>query len=100
MVANIGNKMLTIDFSESATGGKFYIADYAKMTFVNSENNIINVNHTWVSPDHRGEGLAQGLYRYMIDYSRKNNLKIIPGCSFVEKMLTDNPADQDLLAAK
>ncbi|MCF6263252.1 MAG: N-acetyltransferase [Xanthomonadales bacterium] len=90
--------MTTINFSETPTGGKFYIADYAKMTFVKSTNNIIDVNHTWVSPDHRGEGLAHDLYRQMISYARKNNLKVIPSCSFVRKMLTDNSADLDLLA--
>ncbi|MCF6227040.1 MAG: N-acetyltransferase [Xanthomonadales bacterium] len=90
--------MPTNNFSESATDGKFYIADYAKMTFVKLANNIIDVNHTWVSPDHRGEGLAQDLYRQMIGYARKNNLKVIPSCSFVRKMFTDNSADLDLLA--
>lgn len=90
--------MPTINFSESSTGGKFYIADYAKMAFVKSANNIIDVNHTWVSPDHRGEGLAQDLYRHMIGYARKNNLKVIPSCSFVRKMFTDNSSDLDLQA--
>lgn len=98
MAANTGNNMPDIKFIKSTFGGKFYIADYADMTFVKSANNIINVNHTGVSPERRGEGLAQGLYQYMISYARKNKLKVIPSCSFVHKMFADNPADRDLLA--
>ena len=98
MAASTGNKMNKIEFNESANAGKFYIADYADMTFIKSAENVINVNHTGVSPDHRGEGLAQELYYSMIAYARNNKLKVVPACSFVDKMFTDNPQDRDLLA--
>lgn len=98
MAANTGTKMADIEFSESPSGGKFFISDYAEITFSKSAGNSISIDHTGVSPDHRGEGLAQDLYHFMIKYARKNKLTVIPACSFAEKMFADNPKDRDLLA--
>lgn len=39
----------TIEFHENQSGGRFYLGDYARMTFVKNSKAIISVGHTWVS---------------------------------------------------
>lgn len=86
-----------IEFYENESGGRFYIGNYAEMTFIKNTPNTITVNHTWVNPDHRGEGLAQLLYKDMVEHAKQNNLKVIPQCSFVDNMFTQQAQDQHLL---
>jgi len=91
--------MTDIQFSQDQNGGRFFIDDYAEMTFSKPAEGIISVDHTRVKPDHRGEGLAQKLYTDMVSFARTNNLKVIPTCSFVEKMFERNPVDREQLQA-
>ena len=86
-----------IELSETSSGGKFTISDYAEMTFSKVSDNTISVDHTGVNPEHRGEGLAQDLYYHMLEYARTNSIKVIPACSFVHKMFMKNPQDQALM---
>ncbi len=87
-----------IKFYENESGGRFYIGDYAEMTFAKTSANTINIDYTRVNNKHRGEGLAQQLYKVMVEHARQQNLKIIPACSFVKTMFKKNPKDQHLLA--
>lgn len=43
----------------------------------------ITVLHTEVLPKAEGKGLAKKLLEFMVNYARKNNLKVIPFCPFV-----------------
>ena len=91
--------MTQIKLSQNPNGGRFFIADYAEMTFTRPAESIISIDHTRVKPEHRGEGLAQKLYAEMTSYARKNELKVIPACSFIEKMFERNPVDREQLQA-
>ncbi len=82
---------------------QFFIGDdeasaIAYVTFKDKDDSTIIVDHTFVSDELRGRGIAGKLYKTIIDYARKENKKIIPECSYIKTKMEHNKADQDLLA--
>lgn len=55
----------------------------AEITYVPAGEGKINANHTYVANELRGGGVAEQLLDALADYARKENLKIIPSCSYV-----------------
>lgn len=55
------------------------------------------VDHTYVAESHRGQGLAQKLFKELIDQARAKEIKIMPLCSFAVKEFERNPSYADLL---
>ena len=55
-----------------------------------SGNNLI-VYHTEVDPAAEGKGLAKQLLATMVDYARKNDLKVIPLCPYVHAQFKRRP---------
>lgn len=55
------------------------------------------VDHTFVAESHRGQGLAQKLFKELIDQARAREIKILPLCSFAVKEFERNPSYADLL---
>lgn len=49
------------------------------------------VSHTEVPVEFSGQGFGKMLVKYAIDFAEKNNLLIIPTCSFIEKYLDKHP---------
>lgn len=47
--------------------------------------NIMYINGVVVDPKFRNRGLAKDLLEESVAYAKKNNLKIIPRCSYVVK---------------
>lgn len=81
---------------------RFYIGDpnnaQAEITYVPQENNVIAIDHTYVSSDLRGQGVAKTLLDAVVTYARENNLKIVPVCSYAVTVMNDNKDYQDILA--
>lgn len=67
-----------------------YITDEGKklgeLTYSQS-NGVIDGNHTFVDPSLRGQGIAGKLFDAFIAYARKNDLKVVGSCSYVENKL-------------
>lgn len=81
---------------------QFFIGDdeahaIARVTYKDSDDSTIIVDHTFVSEELRGRGVAGKLYKAIIDYARRENKKIIPTCSYIKAKMDHNKADQDLL---
>ncbi len=64
----------------------FYIEEegktIAELTYVYGGEGKIAINHTFVEPEYRGKGLAEKVMLEAIKYSKEQNYKIIPVCSF------------------
>jgi len=58
----------------------------AEMGIAIQGDNLV-VYHTQVSDALRGQGVASKLFNTMIDYTRKNKLKVIALCPYVHKQL-------------
>lgn len=80
---------------------KFYIGEdikepIAEITFVQSGENRMVVDHTYVSDELRGQGVAGKLVEKVVTYARENGKKIIPQCPYVKSKLEKTPAYHDV----
>lgn len=82
---------------------KFYIGEneetpIAEITFKPKDEQTIIADHTYVSDELRGEGIAGKLLEALIDYARKENKKIVPVCSYVKQKMERTEEYHDLIA--
>lgn len=88
---------MTMTYDIQETDNKFYIgedasAPQAEITFIYRDEHTIDVNHTYVSPELRGGGVAKQLFNRVIDKAQRENLKIIPTCSYVKLQFDKDPS--------
>ena len=69
----------------------------AKITYFHEGEGCIVIDHTLVSETLKGQGIALKLVNSVVDYARRNNLKIKPECSYAVKVLTGDEAYKDVL---
>ncbi len=68
------------------------VAEYAK------ENGAWVITHTEVDPAYGGQGIARKLVEALIEAARSDGAKIVPVCSYAEKMMRGKEAYADVLA--
>ena len=57
------------------------------MTFTRIGQNQATINHTYIAPDYRDQGIAEKLLDLVVKKLQQENRKIIPICSFAIKKL-------------
>ncbi|GGJ93640.1 N-acetyltransferase [Lentibacillus kapialis] len=82
---------------------KFYIGENehdpkAEITFKESGEQVLNVDHTYVTEELRGEGIAGKLVGKMVSYARDEGKTIYPTCSYAKKKIEETPEYKDVLA--
>ena len=92
---------MNLELKKASNG--FYVGDnaskpLARITYVTKEPNIIIIDHTFVDPSLRGQGIALKLVDAMVDFARKNKKMVIPVCSYAVKVLNHDPKYADILA--
>lgn len=55
------------------------------------------ITHTEVDPAHGGQGIARRLVEVLIEAARHDRAKIVPVCSYAEKMMRGKEAYADVL---
>ncbi|TMN22804.1 GNAT family N-acetyltransferase [Lentibacillus cibarius] len=83
--------------------GKFYIGDdeqnpTAEITFKPIGDDKLDVDHTYVSEELRGQGIAGKLTEKMVSFAREEGKKIKPTCPYVVDKMEQTPEYQDVLA--
>ena len=53
--------------------------------------------HTGVRPEYGGRGIAKQLVKCIIEEARKRGKKIVPICSYAQKMMLNNEEYKDVL---
>lgn len=86
-----------------AGNNKFYIGEdeskpIAEITFKPTDDQTIIADHTYVSDELRGQGIAGKLFDKLIGYARENNLKIVPECSYVQSKMEKSSDYDDVRA--
>lgn len=81
---------------------KFYIGDdennpLAVITYVEVGPTQLIIDHTEVSDELRGEGIAGKLVEHVVDFARKEDKKIIPLCPFAKSYIEKHEELQDVL---
>ena len=55
------------------------------------------ITHTKVDPTYGGQGIAHRLIEEVVAEARRAGKKIVPLCSYADKMMTGNAAYRDVL---
>ncbi|WP_088189644.1 GNAT family N-acetyltransferase [Desulfosporosinus sp. FKA] len=56
-------------------------------TFVSKENGELDIDHTYVNPSLRGQGMAGKMMQVVADYLREKGLKASATCSYANSWL-------------
>src|SRR5437764_15425321 len=76
--------------------GAFYVMESAEQMgemVISISGSNLTVYHTEVSPKAEGKGYAKKLLNEMVDYARKNSLKVIPLCPYVHAQFGRHPQE-------
>ncbi len=89
-----------MDFIQEAN--KIYLNDdnnhmIAVVTFPKSPEGFVTLDHTFVDPSLRGQGVAGKLMEAAVAYFRSNDLKVKPTCSYAVKWFMEHPECEDVL---
>lgn len=73
-------------------------AKLAEVTFPSDGDHTVNINHTFVDPQLRGQGVAGQLMVHAADALRESGRKAHPSCSYAVAWFEKHPEQSDLLA--
>lgn len=59
----------------------------AETTYVYKSNGVVDIIHTYVSPELRGKGVANSMMELVAEYLRKHSLKVTASCSYANSWL-------------
>lgn len=81
---------------------KFFIGEngenpLAEITFFTSGEGKITIEHTIVSESLKGQGIGQQLVEKVVEYARKENMRVIPQCAYAKKVMTKSDEYRDVL---
>lgn len=80
---------------------RFYIEEsdilVGEIGITKIDDSTISIDHTFVNENYRGKGLARKLLDAALEYADKNNLKIVPVCSYAKATFKNDPNIQYLL---
>ena len=62
------------------------------------EQNKMNLYHTYTNPELRGKGLAAKVVIAALKYAKSNNIKVIPGCTYVQSFISRHKEYKELVA--
>lgn len=79
-------------FKALESGKEVGILDYS----LDGKNTII-LHHTEVNPEFEGKGIGKKLIMESVTYARNEDLKILPRCSYAQKVFERTTEIQDVL---
>ena len=62
-----------------------------KATFPFIKEQVVNVNHTFVDPSLRGQGIASILMHEVVNYAKKMNYKMVATCPYAVVWFKKHP---------
>lgn len=68
----------------------------AEITYVDSGDQEITIDHTFVSEKLRGQKIGNALVERVVQFARENNVKVVPQCSFAVKVFADESSYEDV----
>lgn len=82
--------------------GMFYIGEnekiVAQLTYTRRDNGVMSLDHTEVSPEMEGKGLASKLVKHSVAFARENEIKLDPLCPYAAKQFEKHEDYQDVRA--
>jgi predicted GNAT family acetyltransferase len=69
----------------------------AEVTFPNIKDGIVNINHTFVDPSLRGQGVASQLVEAAYDEIKAAGKKTYATCPYAVRWFAEHPDKRDIL---
>lgn len=86
---------------QRAQGGSFATYDGGRRVAVldyRTEGDRVYLDHTYVDPALRGQGVAERLLDAVVDWARAHGLRLVPLCSYTVVVLNRRDDVADVLA--
>ena len=80
---------------------KFFInkdGKEARLKYKMEDEQTINFTSTFVPEEFRGEGIAQQLTEYALNFARQKNYSVVATCPYISKFISKHKEYQDMLA--
>jgi predicted GNAT family acetyltransferase len=72
----------------------------AVLEYVDRGGGVLDYRHTFTPPALRGQGIAKHVVVFALEHARSHELKIIPTCPYVAKIIAEQDQYQSLVAAR
>lgn len=93
---------MKIEHERKGDDGGFYVEQsgehLADMFYTMRTQSEMNIYHTHVSEELKGQNIGQQLVEAGVAYARQHQLKIIPSCSYARTVFARHKELQDVLA--
>jgi uncharacterized protein len=90
-----------IRHEQNKNTGIFYMTEKcerkAYLAYTEQPEKVLQLTHTFVSDDLRGQGIAGRLAKHVMEYVLANNLKVVPICPYIIKWLENKAEYKDLV---
>lgn len=87
---------------ENSHGGTFLVEQdgkqLAEMTYTRTSESLVNIDHTWVDPSLKGQGVGRQLLDAVVQWARQTGTKLSATCSFASAQFAKDPSIRDVLA--
>jgi predicted GNAT family acetyltransferase len=70
----------------------------AEVTFPNTEDGTVTINHTFVDQSLRGQGVASQLIEAAYDAIKADGKKATPTCRYAIRWFEEHPEKRDILS--
>lgn len=81
--------------------GRFFVEKegelLAELSYASAGDEQMEVNHTYVADELRGQGVGGKLLEEAVQYAREQNKKIIPTCSYAKAKMETESKYEDIL---
>lgn len=90
---------IRIEFDEANNQSLAFVNDVnvGECEFTVENGNKWYITHTGVRPEYGGQGIAKMLVLRVIEEARKKSARIVPICSYAQKMTLDKEEYKDVL---
>lgn len=89
-----------MELKHEESKNRFYLRDNEKeigeITYANIKEGLIDINHTLIDVNYRGQDLGLKLIEAVADYARENKLKAKASCPYVAKVFGETTEYDDI----
>lgn len=82
---------MELKHKETTNRNRFYLLDEGKevgeSTYVYVKDHIIDINHTEIDINYRGQNLGEKLIEAVVNFARKKGIHVSASCPYAKKVL-------------
>ncbi|WP_179007932.1 GNAT family N-acetyltransferase [Winogradskyella forsetii] len=91
---------MELKHEESTNRNRFYLinegTEVGECTYVYVKDHIIDINHTEIDDNYRGQNLGEKLIDAVVNFARKNDIHVSASCPYAKKVLEETDKYNDV----